>query len=528
LKNFVKIFLSFLCGLFHLVIVEIKTRLFKALSAQVDGGAFLIALKHVTFGYDEKTIFEDVSLSFDASWKLALVGRNGRGKTTLMRLLLGELPFSGRIQSDVSFLYFPQTVTDKSQLTKFILDELYDAEDWQIQRELNLLGLSEDILWRPFETLSGGEQTKVLLAGLFLDEGNFPLIDEPTNHLDAASRAKIASYLQGKKSGYIVVSHDRQFLDEVSDHLLAIERNGLELLASDFSTYEAQKKRRDAFEWAENDKLKSEIGRLKQTARDKAEWSRGREKDKYGDPHKKGSGAVANSGFIGARAARMMKKSKVLEHRMTAEISEKEKLLKNLEKVDALSMAYQPTHHKRLLDEEDLTVVFDGHALFSPINLQQSAGQITAITGENGIGKSQLLRQVIALAESKHLKISYVRQIYEDNQGDLKSFSDQHQLDYTAFLNNLRKLGMEREVFAKKIEQMSMGQQKKVELAKSLSQSAELFIWDEPLNYLDVFNHEQIENLLKTVKPAMIVVEHDATFVKNVADTVIALQKLSD
>lgn len=273
---------------------------------------FLIEIKQLSFGYDDKMIFEDVSVTFDASWKLALVGRNGRGKTTLMRLLLGDLPHAGRIQSDVNFVYFPQTITDKTQLTKFVLDDLYDAEDWQIHRELNLLGLPEDILCRPFNTLSGGEQTKVLLAGLFLNEGNFPLIDEPTNHLDAASRAKIANYLKRRKSGYIVVSHDRHFLDEVSDHLLAIERNGLELLAANFSTYEQQKKQRDEFEWAQNDKLKSEIGRLKQTARDKADWSRSREKDKYGDPRKKGSGAIGDTGLIGARSARQMKKAKVL------------------------------------------------------------------------------------------------------------------------------------------------------------------------------------------------------------------------
>lgn len=485
----------------------------------------MIELKNMSFSYADNMIFEDVTATFDGSWKLALVGRNGRGKTTLMKLLLGDLPYSGRIQSDVNFVYFPQTITDKMQLTKFILDELYDAPDWQIQRELNLLRLPEDILWRPFDTLSGGEQTKVLLAGLFLDEANFPLIDEPTNHLDAASRTKIANYLKRSQSGYIVVSHDRQFLDEDSDHLLAIERNGLELLAANFSTYEQQKKQRDDFEWAQNSKLKKEISRLQKTAREKAEWSSSREKDKLN----KRKGFIDTEdrrlgrGAIGADAARMMKRSKAIVQRVEGQIGEKEKLLKNLEKVDPLSMAYQPTHHKRLLDEENLTVCFDGQPLFTPINLQQKARQITAITGENGVGKSQLLKKLIALAESKHLNISYVRQIYEDNQGDLKSFSYQHQLDYTAFLNNLRKLGMERTVFHQKIEDMSMGQQKKVELAKSLSQFAELFIWDEPLNYLDVFNHEQIEALLKTVKPALLVVEHDVTFVKNVADQVIEL-----
>nr|WP_172209827.1 ATP-binding cassette domain-containing protein [Lactococcus hodotermopsidis] len=472
-------------------------------------------------------IFEDVSVIFDAHWKLALVGRNGRGKTTLMNLLLGKLPFSGSCHSDVVFTYFPQKIADKTQLTKFILDDLYDFEDWQIQRELNLLGLSSDILWRPYETLSGGEQTKVLLAGLFLDETHFPLIDEPTNHLDTASRAKIATYLQAKNLGYIVASHDRKFLDTVSDHLLAIERNGLELLATNFSTYEVQKKQRDAFEMAENNKRKSEIGRLKKTARDKSNWSRNREKDKYGKPDKKGSGAIADTGFIGTRAARMMKKSKILERRMTSEIVEKEKLLKNLEKVDSLSIAYQPSHRKLLLNEDNMTVAFDNEqALFEPIKFQQKASQITAITGQNGIGKTQLLNKLVAIAESKKLKISRVRQIYEDNQGDLKTFAEKNQLDYTAFLNNLRKLGMAREVFNQKIEQMSMGQQKKVELAKSLSESAELYIWDEPLNYLDVFNHEQIKKLLQTIKPALIIVEHDATFIQNIADQVIDLKQV--
>jgi len=98
-------------------------------------------------------------------------------------------------------------------------------------------------------------------------------------------------------------------------------------------------------------------------------------------------------------------------------------------------------------------------------------------------------------------------------------------LDYSAFLNNLRKLGMERNVFQNRIEEMSMGQRKKVELAKSLAQEAELYIWDEPLNYLDVFNQKQLEDLLLQIKPTMLIVEHDQTFLKNVHAQQIALKK---
>lgn len=164
---------------------------------------------------------------------------------------------------------------------------------------MTVLGLSETILWQPFNTLSGGEQTKVLLIGLFLNDAYFPLIDEPTNHLDIASRKQIANYLK-QKSGYIVTSHDRQFLEDVGDHLLAIERNDIQLLTTTYSWgKELDKKRRDAFEWSQNSKLKSEISRLKKSAKAKADWSQNREKEKSGNPKEKAVGASWTKGLLG-------------------------------------------------------------------------------------------------------------------------------------------------------------------------------------------------------------------------------------
>lgn len=104
-------------------------------------------------------------------------------------------------------------------------------------------------------------------------------------------------------------------------------------------------------------------------------------------------------------------------------------------------------------------------------------------------------------------------------------FAEAQGLDYTVFLNNLHKLGMPRDVFNTRIELMSMGQRKKVELAKSLSLPAELYIWDEPLNYLDVFNQEQLERLISAVQPTMLLIEHDQTFIERVATKVVALEK---
>lgn len=495
-----------------------------------------IELKNITFGYDTQgtLLFDQANLTIDTQWKLGLIGRNGRGKTTLLKILQDQLVYSGQIIHQMEFLYFPQPIKNKQQLTYYVLQEISDFDQWEIERELNLLQVDPEILWREFKTLSGGEQTKVLLALLFIDEHHFPLIDEPTNHLDIVGRKQVADYLKKKRQGFIVVSHDRQFVDEVVDHVLSIEKSQLELYQGNFSVYEEQKKIKDEFEIAQNEKLKKEVSRLKKTAAEKAEWSRSKEQDKYGKASEKGSGAIYDTGAIGARAARTMKRAKTIEHRMDAQLSEKANLLKDIEYIDPLTMSYQPGHHKRLLTVENLVLSYQEHDLFQEISFDLNQGQRIALTGANGSGKSSIIQFLFGRFNGTSqgetilpdkLKISYVRQNYEDNQGTLLEFSEKQGLDYQEFLNNLHKLGMEREVFQNRIEQMSMGQRKKVELAKSLAQPAELYIWDEPLNYLDVFNQEQLEKLILTLKPSMLIVEHDQAFLEKIATQVITLVK---
>ncbi|WP_265457301.1 ribosomal protection-like ABC-F family protein [Enterococcus sp. HY326] len=495
-----------------------------------------IKIENLSFGYDRlgTLLFDQAQLVIDGQWKLGLVGRNGRGKTTLLKLLQGQLPYQGKISHSLAFDYFPKKVLDSSELTYYALSNLKDFELWQLERELNLLACDPEVLWRPFETLSGGEQTKVLLALMFIEEGYFPLIDEPTNHLDIVGRQQVAQYLQKKKQGYILVSHDREFLDETVNHILAIEKNQLVLYQGNFSVYEDQKARQDAYEQAQNIKLKKEIGRLQQTAIEKAEWSRNREKDKLN----KSKGFIdteyrrKSPGAIGADAARMMKRSKAILQRVESQISEKSQLLKNIETIDGLKMSYLPSYHRRILQLENLVLSYQNQPLFQPINVELLRGECLAVTGANGSGKSSLLAAILAgfageqrgeIYLPQGLLISRVRQNYENNQGKLIDFAAAEGLDYPQFLNNLRKLGMERNVFDNDIQEMSMGQRKKVELAKSLSQTANLFIWDEPLNYLDVFNQDQILGLLKSVQPTMILIEHDSRFVEAVADKIISL-----
>ena len=160
---------------------------------------------YFTYDGDHTPVFEGLDLQLDTHWKLGLVGWNGRGKTTLLRLLAGELEGRGTVSLRQPCLRWPKPAADPSRRTLDILLEGVPPEDeWKIYRELSLLGLSEEILDRPFSTLSGGEQTRALLAALFLDEGAYPMIDEPTNHLDGPGRALVANYLNNLDRGFLL------------------------------------------------------------------------------------------------------------------------------------------------------------------------------------------------------------------------------------------------------------------------------------------------------------------------------------
>jgi lincosamide and streptogramin A transport system ATP-binding/permease protein len=209
----------------------------------------LINVSNLTFSYDGSydDIFTDVSFQIDTDWRLGFCGRNGRGKTTFLKLLMGCYEYRGTITAGVRFEYFPFTVEDKSLNTSKIISNVApDAAQWQILRELSKLEINEDVLCRPFSTLSNGEQTKVLLAGLFLRENYFLLIDEPTNHLDMTARETVSQYLKGK-SGFILVSHDRAFLDDCVDHILSINKANIEIQSGNFSSWYYNKQLQDGF-----------------------------------------------------------------------------------------------------------------------------------------------------------------------------------------------------------------------------------------------------------------------------------------
>ena len=487
-----------------------------------------ITIRNLTFAYPgQAPLFDRVSLTLDSSWRLGLLGRNGRGKTTLLKLLLGELSGQGDITFPLTPAFFPAPVADPTAFAGEAIGMGEALPQWQLERELAQLDCNPAILLQPFATLSGGEQTKLLLARAFADPRRFVLLDEPTNHLDAAGRAQLAAYLKRKRQGYIVTSHDRGLLDQVVDHVLVIESQQLTLMNGDFSTYHREKGRRDRAEIDRNRQLKQEISDLRQTAAQKRAWAGKAEA-------KKDHAAHGDRGFLGAKAAKMMKRSTVLTKRLAAQAEARQGLLANVEEVVPLTINYQAPVEETVLVARAFTAApFPGGPQTPPLSLTLKRGQQVVLAGRNGSGKTTLLKQVAAtiathrattsLRFSGHLTVAALPQVITMPHQSLAAYAKAKGVDQGDLFNLLHKLGIPRATFAQCADELSAGQQRKLALATCFLTPANLYLLDEPFNYLDAENQDQLVALIKQAQPTVLLVEHDQALIEQLGAPVVNL-----
>lgn len=493
----------------------------------------LISISNLTFSYENSfdNVFENVSFQIDTDWKLGFTGRNGRGKTTFLNLLRGKYEYQGTIAANVNFEYFPFWVSDKSQNTEHVIESIGGGYPyWEFARELSMMGVSEEVLYRPFGTLSNGEQTKVLLAALFLKKNSFLLIDEPTNHLDMAARKLVSDYLN-KKKGFILVSHDRTFLDGCIDHILSINKDQIDIQKGNFTSWWENKQKQDNFELAENEKLKKDIKRLHTATKRTAEWADKVECTKIGFVPEKTEKNIARRAKIGEKSRKMMQRSKNIQHRQQAAIEEKSQLLHNIESAESLKMSPLSYYTNRLVTLENVSVFYGEKKVVADVSFTIEQGDRIAICGKNGSGKSSILKLIRGetmefngnFKRGNNLNISYVPQDTSFLQGNLSNFAAENDLNESLFKAILRKLDFSRAQFEKDMHDFSGGQKKKVLIAKSLCEKSHLYIWDEPLNYIDVFSRIQIEQLLKSCRSTILFVEHDRSFIEDISTKTVAL-----
>lgn len=536
-----------------------------------------IQVTDLTYGYEGSfdTVFENVSFGIDTDWKLGLIGRNGKGKTTFLNLLRGKYKYEGNITSSAVFDYFPYQISEKQRenCASLFLEEVKPGcEEWRVIVELGKLHADAELLYRPFKSLSHGEQTKVLLAVLFSGENDFLLIDEPTNHLDMHARECVKEYLCGKK-GFILISHDRDILDACIDHVLVLNRKTIEVQSGNFSSWWENKTRMDHFAMEENEKHLKEIASLKQAAARSRKWADKNEATKIGyDPVKEHDRSGATRAYIGAKTKKMQSRVTQYERRMERKIQEKEGLLQDIEQPVSLKIMPLSYHKERLISCQELSVRYEGAEdnVLKNLTFELVQGERVFLHGENGCGKSTLIKTILQqvnmrqtgygsqdmqqtrenmqqisggqtniqrsgsshanllvtageICTASNLVVSYINQDTSFLRGDIRDFCRERNLEESLFFALLRQLDMERTQFEKRLEEFSEGQKKKVLIAASLMTPAHVYIWDEPLNYIDVFSRMQIEQLILRYQPTMILVDHDIRFQEKIATRVVEL-----
>lgn len=433
-----------------------------------------INIINVTFGYEGSydTIFDSVSFSIDSNWKLGLIGRNGRGKTTFLNLLLGKYRYEGMITSSVNFDYFPYRIKeiDRSKLTIDLFEQLApNYELWKVCRECEYLQLDTELFYRPYNTLSYGEQTKVMLALLFSEEEHFLLIDEPTNHLDMEARKVVEKYLNTKK-GFILVSHDRRLLDACVDHILSINRNNIEVQRGNFSSWWENKRRQDAFELAENKKHKKEIHKLEESARRTARWADKVESQKIGfNPKKEPERCIDTRAYIGEKSRRMQQRRKNLERRQQKTIEKKSELLQNIEESKELKLLFGEHHKETYLRFAQVDLSYGEKNVIHNLSFELKRGQCLVLQGKNGCGKSSVVKTIL-----KNENVIVCNQSHQEFLPDI------------------------------------LCQRGEIQVAKAL-------------NYIDVFSRMQIESLLQAYRPTMLLIEHDQQFCQTVGTKALKL-----
>ena len=503
--------------------------------------------------FAEDTLFQNVSFSIDSADKIGFVGVNGAGKSTLIKIITGDMDYdSGELfkSRDLKIGYLDQysvAGSDKSiweeTLTVFSevmeieaeLDEIrYDIEnesgdlDTLVKRQTALqekftemdgyyykskakatltgLGFSEEEFELCVDKLSGGQKTRVALGKILLSDANLLLLDEPTNHLDIDSVEWLEDFLRSYGGAFIVISHDRYFLDRVTNKTFEIERGVFRSFDGNYSAYAAQREIDKKTEQRNYDNTMKEINRLEAVVQQQRRW--GREKNIK-------------------TAESKMKVIERLENSLQVPQQEADEMY--------FSFKACAGGGQDVIETTNLGMTFGDNRLFSNVDMLIKKGEKVFLLGPNGCGKTTLLKILMGETEmteggykiGANIHTGYYDQLQENLSMDKtvidEVWDEYPSLTQTQIRNALAVFLFCGEDVFKEIRALSGGERARVELVKLMLKSVNLLIMDEPTNHLDIDSREALENALAGYDGTMLMVSHDRYFINKLADRILYL-----
>ncbi|MHA6344827.1 ABC-F family ATP-binding cassette domain-containing protein [Roseivivax sp. CAU 1761] len=469
----------------------------------------------LTFGGDP--VFSDLSLVVQPGDRVALVGRNGSGKSTLMKVM------SGRVEADAGTRVVPPGISvgymeqdpdfaGFATLGDYAAERLDAAEAWRVEAAAEGLAFDPG---RDTATASGGERRRAALARIMAEDPDLMLLDEPTNHLDIAAIGWLEETLRATRKAFVLISHDRRFLSELTRATLWIDRGAVRRQEAGFAQFEAW---RDKV-WAEEDAQRHKMDRkIKAEARWAVEGISARRK--------------RNQGRVRALQDLRAERAAMIRRQGTA----------------AMELASGPTSGKKVIEAERIAKTYDGRTLLSDFSLRVLRGDRVAFVGPNGVGKTTLIKMLTGEVEpdagTVSLGTSLVPAVFDQTRARLdpeaslwENLTGDPEMRVSGKADQVLVRGEPRHVVAylkdflfdeararAPVRSLSGGERARLLLAKIMARESNLLVLDEPTNDLDVETLDLLQDLLGEYDGTVLLISHDRDFLDRVATTTVAME----
>lgn len=527
----------------------------------------MIILQNISYTHTNKDLlFNNITLTVNRYQKTALIGNNGAGKSTLLKIIVGELqPTSGLLNVETEPYYVPQIfgqfnhltiaqalrIEDKLKALKEILNGNTNEEnfnllhdDWTIEdrckEALSYWQLSDLDLSQKLETLSGGQKTKIFLAGISIHQPKLFLLDEPSNHLDDSGRQLLYDFIQSTKSTFIVVSHDRRLLNLLNT-VFELSQNGIKVYGGNYDFYAAQKQIENN---ALNQDIQSKEKALRKAKEKERETLERQQKLDSRGKNKQEKGGVARimMNTLRNNAENSTSKLKSVHTEKIGGISQAlQELRSSRSDIDKMKFGfYNSALHKGkvLITATNINFAFYTQPLWNDnLNFQILSGERIAVKGQNGSGKTTLVKLILGgikpqtgtIYRAENIAV-YIDQDYSLIDNKLNVYEQAQQFNVASLQEHEIKIRLSRFLFAKddwdkSCSALSGGERMRLLLCclTIISKSPDMVIFDEPTNNLDIQNVEILTEAINEYQGTLIVISHDETFLKelNISRTIL-------